>query len=482
MNIPHRSGSDKSDSFVISNYLHFLNPTKEKGKYECPVCKGSNLSIHKSGKKYTCYDGCTGNQIAYKLRDLAGEFSKRKDNVEDLTQDYKPDKISIEHLDKGIEKQPSKPTTNRDAIIAVQAAIGLDLKYNLRTLNVEFCGNKIDLDSIHLILASKHNLHISKQLSTDICLFLAKQNSYDPVKEYFESCRLDGPIFSQNNIAKLLFSIDDPIYSEYLWLFLCGVVGRVYDPGLKFDYTLILQGRQGIGKSTFFRTLLPNSFSDNMSNKLGIDDLRILNAHAICEWGEISNFTAKQYADTIKAFLSRQEDQFRLPYARDLQTYPRRSVICGSTNDAQFLVDLTGNRRFMILKVEEIISTAMLSCIRSEIWGSVLYCYELLKSEGKELILSTEGKERQKEDNALAENPDLIAEILEPYLESKKDTYTTMLEVMSHLVAYNFGMLGIKGSDKSLQMRVGKILNQLGWEKKLKKVDGKVFKAWLRNG
>jgi hypothetical protein len=53
---------------------------------------------------------------------------------------------------------------------------------------------------------------------------------------------------------------------------------------------------------------------------------------------------------------------------------------------------------------------------------------------------------------------------------------------MGHLVAYNYGMLGIKGSDKSLQMRVGKILNQLGWEKKLKRIENKVLKVWLRNG
>lgn len=473
-----------NEKFVISDYLGLLTKSdKDKFKYMCPVCEGHNLSIAKNGKGYTCYDGCKGNQIAYKLRELNGEFKgKKPDNSIDLLQTKSSGTVGKKTDAKSSNTDKNKPIQLGDNVKAlnfIRSIWGKGLKFNLRTLSIELNGSHLEADIIHTKLAEEHSVNISKQRALDITYHLAKQKEYDPFKDYLESCKGRPTTVTKNKIALELFKIDDRYYDEIVWLFLLGVVKRTYEPGCKFDHALVLQGEPEVGKSTFFRTLAKGSFSDNMTEKLNVDDLRIMHEHVINEWSELDGFTAKTYEGKIKAFLSRQEDQFRLPYAKDLITHKRRSVIVGTVNESQFLTDMTGNRRFHIIPVTWIIPPDILKLTVDPIWAGVIQDYEEnWKGKNRELELPKEFRERRDNENEQFLMGDILEEPIAEWVEGRS-IYFSMGELTEYLQDWKEGVLGLQAINKGTQMRISKILNRLGCKKKQKWVNGENLKAWF---
>lgn len=478
---PHGDGKD---SFVISEYLELLTKSeKDKTKYLCPVCEGHNLSIAKNGKGYSCYDGCSGNQIAFRLRELNGEIpTKKSDNLIQLSQTKSPGTARKKTTAKSSSTEKNEPVKIGDNVKAlnfIRDIWGGKLKFNLRTLSVELNGTRLEADIIHNLLAEEYNINITKERALEAVYYLSKKNSYDPFKDYLESCRNRPTSVTKNKIALSLFKLDDPFYDELTWLFLLGVVKRTFEPGCKFDHAFVLQGKPEVGKSTFYKVLANGHFKDTMTNKLSVDDLRIMHEHAINEWSELDGFTAKTYEGTIKAFLSRQEDQFRLPYAKDLITYPRRSVIVGSVNEAQFLTDMTGNRRFHVVPVSWIVPPDELELIRDPIWAGVIRDYEEnWKGKSRQLELSKEHKVRRDEENEAYLQGDVLEDAIADCLKNQT-IYFSMGELVKKLQDWKEGVLGIKVIDRGTQIRIGKILNRQGWKKKQKWVNGENIKAWV---
>ena len=125
-------------------------------------------------------------------------------------------------------------------------------------------------------------------------------------------------------------------------------VARIYKPGVKFDSILVLNGPQGMGKSTFFAILGKQWFSDSLS----ISDMRDKTAaekllgNWILEISEM-NGIRKTEVEVVKSFVTRQDDKFRQAYGVNVESHPRKCIIVGSTNsEGGFLRDVTGNRRF----------------------------------------------------------------------------------------------------------------------------------------
>ncbi len=154
-------------------------------------------------------------------------------------------------------------------------------------------------------------------------------------------------------------------------------VARAYKPGCKHDNTLVLQGEQGIRKSTFFQILAGSWFGDSMGTGKDKDDLLILYKSWFQEWGEIDKIFSKRQAGDLKAFLSRSTDAYRVPYGKATKDFPRHSIIVGSVNDSSFLADPTGSRRYWVIpvKVSEI-DTALLAQERDGIWAAAVAAYK----------------------------------------------------------------------------------------------------------
>ena len=142
------------------------------------------------------------------------------------------------------------------------------------------------------------------------------------------------------------FGAEDTVYTrEAIRKTLVGAVARIMNPGIKFDTMLILAGRQGIGKSTFFRYLGMEWYSDSLCTFEGKDAAELLQGYWIIEAGELTGMT-KSEMNAVKQFLSKCDDVYRAAYGRRTEKHLRQCIIVGTTNEQEFLKDYTGNRRF----------------------------------------------------------------------------------------------------------------------------------------
>ena len=134
---------------------------------------------------------------------------------------------------------------------------------------------------------------------------------------------------------------------------------------------------QGCRKSSFWRALGGPFFSDSLRDVTSKDDLMCLHRSWVMEFSELDSLTSKRHAGQIKAFLSQQQDMFRVPYGKAIESFPRRGIVVGSTNrETGFLQDETGNRRFWIIKTTKTptdpIDVDGLLRERDNIWCSVM--------------------------------------------------------------------------------------------------------------
>jgi putative DNA primase/helicase len=183
---------------------------------------------------------------------------------------------------------------------------------------------------------------------------IAASNPYCPVRQMIESKPWDGiPRFKG-----VMAQIETPHPQEaafYIrkWLIQC--VAAVYlAAGLSAAGILVLAGLQGIGKTLFIRWLasaVPDSFLEGAtldpSNK---DSVMTIASHWIVELGELDATFRKADLAQLKAFITKSSDKFRRPYAKKDSEFPRRTVMAGTVNDAEFLYDTTGNRRFWVIQ------------------------------------------------------------------------------------------------------------------------------------
>ena len=216
----------------------------------------------------------------------------------------------------------------------------------------------------------------------------ALAHSFNPVQEYLESLpEWDGQPRADSFFIDAL-KVEDSSYARLVtrcWLI--AAISRIYNPGCKWDYALIIKGDQGIGKSTAFAKLGSNWFNDSIDSINGKDAVEQLIGSWIVELGEMQA-AKKSTNEAIKSFISRRIDKVRLPYYHRSEEYPRQAVFAGTTNNEEFLKDLTGGRRFLILIALATDSEAKerLAAIDKayidQLWAEVLLLYKSLFKDG----------------------------------------------------------------------------------------------------
>ena len=273
-------------------------------------------------------------------------------------------------------------------------------RLNLRSQQLELNGSEIgeeEFEALHVACLRDNQLQFKKGDMQAVIRAIARSAAYDPVHTYLSSLGVEGgPVLDDeewDQIAVLTLGLADSWSRTVVQKFLLAAVARVMEPGCQVHQCLILHGRQGLGKSTFFRVLGGDFFSDSMGNlDEKKDDLMIMHRTWINEWSEADQiFVGANKAEKIKRFVSASDDSFRSPYGRTTQKWLRRSVLCGTTNRDDWANDPSGNRRFPVLSPKEI-NTQWLTEHRDRVWARAVVEYRRGRrwwfEEEEELLIS----------------------------------------------------------------------------------------------
>ena len=192
----------------------------------------------------------------------------------------------------------------------------------------------------------------SRQDFADALKNVSMRNKFHPVRELLDSLTWDGKEHIRSLLPEYLGAEDSDYTYQVMRLWMLGAVSRVYKPGSKFDYTIILQGSQGIGKSTFLKLMaLDDSWFNDSLDSLDSDKaVQSLTGSWIIELAELKSLARTAGGvESVKRFLTATQDKYRIPYERRADTFYRQCVFAGTTNKDDFLQDETGNRRFLII-------------------------------------------------------------------------------------------------------------------------------------
>ena len=211
---------------------------------------------------------------------------------------------------------------------------------------------------------------------TQALIFVTHHKKRHPVAEWLRSLGWDGVERLHRLLPDYLGTMDDRLHQQLGSMWATGAVSRPLNPGSKLDYTLVLVGKQDIGKSTAVESLAmrPEWFNDTPADLRSKDARIALRGTWLMEMAELDSIKRSELS-AMKAFLTDTVDKYRPPYGKTDELYPRSTVFVGTTNERQFLTDRTGNRRFWPVETEHIDIEA-LKRDREQLWAEAVHRYD----------------------------------------------------------------------------------------------------------
>jgi predicted P-loop ATPase len=444
------------------------------------------------------YKDKNNNEIKTSLEDYYFNYPKKEDQPKILKWDFLPIKENVIALLKHYKIQIKyNILSNTPDVIYKEKSY----KFEKVFVNIQD-------------MCKKHNFKINKEDLLSICQKIAWENEYNPVEEYLKKChkyytrsvdlptgnggnvaeggveerersdgveerersdgveereRSDGVEEAKTELLKLCNSITcteifEPYKGTFISKFLMQMVwlicSKEEDDKTVQDYMLVLTGKQYAGKTTWFKNLLPSELRKdyflegrelNPFNKK--DDMLEIFCNWLCELGEISTTFKKTDVESLKNFITSYKVKVRPPYAKEAITIKRRTCLCATTNETEFLRDMTGSRRFVVLDVINIDQKVKLNL--ELIWG---YLYQ-------RYLEGTVYKFTQEETNVIEQLnksftvKDELLELLEEYFDlypagSESDFWTTS-EIYDYLIKKGIDMLSYKvGNPNNLGKRL----------------------------
>jgi putative DNA primase/helicase len=304
----------------------------------------------------------------------------------------------------------------------------------------------------------------------------ARAHTYNPVVTYLNSTAWDGTERLSSWLMTYMGAEQTGINAVIGRWFVISAVARAYQPGCRADHVLVLEGPQGIRKSTAVQILAGEFYSPGPERITDKDGPQSLRGRWIVELSELDALKGKELS-AIKKFITDPVDHYRPSFGRNVVAYPRRCVFVGSTNECTYLHDSTGGRRFWPVKVavtrpidadalrrdrDQLFAEAVIAYRNSESWWPTAEIHEQRLTEAQE--------ERYIEDPWTG----LVAQ----YLHELAADHTTVADVLTTAVKKDAAQWSRKD-----EMRVAEILKRAGWRRRRSgsPVNGKRSWIYLRS-
>lgn len=385
------------------------------------------------------------------------------------------------------------------------------LRLNVFTQQIEYsAGDGVkpldDASLAYVPLNRRAGKSYAKTTVHDTILVVARHRSHNPVKGFLEDCATAEPVPYWDSIADELLGVppegdDNPrlpggqlLGNAILQRFLVGAVARALDPGCSHPWMPILIGAQNKGKSFFFQYLTPpsriNDYPLFATVQQGIayikDRPHVLHAGWVVLLDECDRFFERRYVEELKNLVSVTVDRSAPKYQNE-RNFPRAFVLAGSTNSSTFMVDPTGNRRFMPLRILGkvpapggsrglIIDLDRVKADRDAIWSAAYRAY----MEGAGHDFSSEEIACLQDYNRGFEIDDPLMDVVTAVLRLHPSFYSRdgragyrMNDILKHME--------VDPKDFSrMRIPVGDALQKMGLENRRERVAGVVTRYWVR--
>lgn len=417
------------------------------------------------------------NELFFKVKN-AYQYGASQAGSRSPRADFKPVEIPEEEIKWDVDANEFVKKTLRNTVnMFMIKELNLDnmLAFNQFTKDIVFLRRApwhgpthvshiwSDEDSIKCkyYLSQMKSFEINTNLIDEAIVIVSADKAFHPIKEYFATLKWDG----KPRLDRWLITYAGCEDSEYVRAVgrktLVAAVARIFEPGCKFDFMLIMEGEQGTGKTTLCQILGGEFYGDITIDPTNKDTVGAMRGKWIIEVSEMECATRHE-TTALKAFISRQVDRVRLPYGRHTKEFHRQCILVGTTNpeaDWGYLKDPTGNRRFWPVETT-IINYELLRHERDQLWAEAVVSYqqgEKLYLEDKRSIeiAEVEQKRRQPKDPWL--------EVVRDWLDS--DEFGRKRLAVRSLEIYTQCLGGRdRQFDRLSQKRISQIMrHELGW-------------------
>ena len=306
---------------------------------------------------------------------------------------------------------------------------------------------------------------------------VAAENVFDSAQTWLGSLQWDGFPRVAGFLARY-FGVEASAHHEavsmYVWT---ALAGKVLEPGCKADMVPVLIGRQGLRKSSAVAAMAPSleCFTEVSLSERDSDLSRKMRGVLVAEIGELRGLSSRDL-EWIKSFITSTHERWTPKYKEFETVFPKRLVFVATTNQEEFLAELTGNRRWLPVRVLQA-DVEGLMADRDQLWAEAAVLFSLLGvcwSEAERMAADVHAEH-------MISDPwmDRIVEWLEledvdggkPVMRDFLQTHEVLRSALGH---------DLKNCGKRDEMRVAACLHALGYVRAQRRVAGKPTKVWVR--
>jgi putative DNA primase/helicase len=358
--------------------------------------------------------------------------------------------------------------------IRLNLLTGLIEKHSMPFADSNGIWGDIDTSELVIFIQRAYGVSFASAMVNEVVPLIASHNAYHPIKDYLSSLHWDG-VLRVDRLFPNYFGTNDNEYSKVVGkIMLLSAVARVLDHGCKVDTVPILEGEQGINKSTALRKLTGSKWfkDERLELDSGKDTLMQLSGVWIYEFAELAG-VKKADTDSLKSFISKQVDTYRPPYGRYLKEFPRQLIFVGTINYYDgYLKDTTGNRRYLPIKCGNIDVDAI-EHDRDQLWAEAVARYKAGEKwyweRGSDIDKLIRSEVEQREDY------DVWNETISSWLNKTIKDTCTIGEIWED--CFGKPIVDLKRAE---QIRLGTVLKSLGWLSRQIRRDGSRIREYFR--